>query len=356
MNYRLLVLPVLFFWAFYLLRIWENTHAGVPIAFDVNYMYFLFIFNGIFACLVLMKIGWLIRVRHIVKIMPVVCLIFLVGLLMNYDLLLESSEHIMQLDKINHISMANTAATFLIYYFLAFNVSKTTKTEAMIFGPILLLVFVYAQSRGATYAMVGALAVYFIVSKGKEKYITLLSVTLIIIVLGYFVGTETADVVIERMQTTEDASTEAHMESYQTAWQQFMNDFWIGRYIVDMETTTYPHNFYLESLMAVGLLGSLPLFIHLGFATNAALRTIRNKKYGLIGSLVAVLYFRDAINVAGSGAVWSNTEFWITSTLILSLWYFKKPTARSTRSRVKKRHHRKRSGRSRSSRRLQHVT
>jgi hypothetical protein len=79
--------------------------------------------------------------------------------------------------------------------------------------------------------------------------------------------------------------------------------------------------------MATGLVGATPFFAHLLFAIRASVGLIRQRDASPTRTLVALLFIRDAIGAAGSGGLWGVSGFWITSFMVIAMWYGRGKTA-----------------------------
>jgi hypothetical protein len=322
------LLPVAIFFLIYLLRLVDNIYflkMDIPPGSDLILL--IFIFGGIVPAAVLAAIHRGISDDQLTIVVSCLCVVFLAGLSLNINTLVDKADSRMALDKVNAISMGHTAAAFVLYYCLVFSKSKRLMIEAFFAVPILLLIIVYARSRGAYIAGAGALCLYLILLKGSKRIWMLLGLAAIGAAVGYLLGPEYYDIVLDRLKQTDidaDASTYGRYLAFNGAWQQFNDDFAFGRYAIELTTGNYPHNIYLESLMAVGFLGTIPFAVHLVCASRAAIGIIRSQGYPISAVLIAVLFIRDAIAASGSGGLWSSTGFWITSILVIAFWYGRK--------------------------------
>ncbi len=322
---RLALVPVSIFLLAYLMRLIENFYfADIYISPGPQLVFLIFLFSCVASAFALTRMVRAIHDEDLTIVLSGLCIIFLVGMTLNIDLLMQSAERRMMLDKINPISMAHLAFAFLIYYLLVFSRSKRLTIEAMVMAPVLFLIVVYAQSRGAYVSGAGAIAIYMMLLKGTRRIWLFAGLMAVGLVVVYTSAAEHFEVVmnaLKRIDVHEDASTLARYTSFYGAWDQFQDDFYFGRYAIELSTGYYPHNIYLESLMAVGFIGTIPFIMHLTLATRAAVGIIRERCFSIAAVLVAVLYFREAIASMASGSLWGNTGFWITSVLVIVFWY-----------------------------------
>ncbi|RWK55784.1 MAG: O-antigen ligase domain-containing protein [Mesorhizobium sp.] len=319
------LIPMKLFFILYTCRIIENMYiSSIIISPGPMMLFSVFLVTGIGATLLIASMDRAIRNTDLIFVMNILCVTFLVGLYLNRDMLFLSQDERMAIDKINPIAMGHTAFAFLIYFLLVLGKTKKLTIQAAILGPMLLLVVVFSRSRGAYIAGAGALLVYILLLKGSKRVFAVLGALVVAMAILASSGVELFDVVIARLQTIDvdaDQSTMARSQLFSGAWRQFLENPVIGRYAVEMQFNFYPHNIYLESLMAVGALGSLPLAAHIVLALRSTVGIIRSGKFPLAAVLAAVLFIREAIAGMASGSLWGNSLFWVTSALTISFWY-----------------------------------
>ncbi|MER8689021.1 MULTISPECIES: O-antigen ligase family protein [unclassified Mesorhizobium] len=319
------LLPMKIFFVFYLCRLIENVYvSSIAISPGPGMIFSVFLVTSVGATLLIASMDRAIRNTDLIFVMNILCVLFLVGLYLNRDMLFVSQGERMSLDKINPIAMGHTAFAFLIYFFLAVGKTKKLTIQSIILGPLLLLVVVFSGSRGAYIAGAGSLLVYILLLKGSKRVFAILGALAVAMVILASSGLELIDVVIARLQTINvdaDQSTMIRSQLYAGAWRQFQEDPLFGRYAVEMQFNFYPHNIYLESLMSVGAFGSLPFAAHIILALRSTVGIIRSGKFPLAAVLAAVIFIREAIAGLASGSLWGNSVFWVTSALTISFWY-----------------------------------
>jgi hypothetical protein len=102
-----------------------------------------------------------------------------------------------------------------------------------------------------------------------------------------------------------DPSTTDRIGMMTRALSQFENLPWLGSSFVESKAHSYPHNLFVETLMAVGLVGMAALLTTLAFGCHAAYRVL-NTRYRWL-ALIYVQYFVGAMV---SGSVFLDAEFW----------------------------------------------
>ncbi|RWC46539.1 O-antigen ligase family protein [Mesorhizobium sp.] len=319
------LIPMKLFFVLYTCRLVENIYiSSISISPGPMMVFSVFLVTGVGAALLIASMDRAIRNTDLIFVMNALCVIFLFGLYLNSDVLFVSQGERMTLDKINPIAMGHTAFAFLIYFFLVLGKTKKLTIQSAILGPMLLLVVVFSRSRGAYIAGAGALLVYILLLKGSKRVFAVLGALVVAMAILASSGVELIDVVIARLQTINvdaDQSTMIRSQLFAGAWSQFLESPVFGRYAVEMRFNFYPHNIYLESLMAVGALGSLPFAAHIALALRSTVGIIRSGKFPLAAVLAAVLFIREAIAGLASGSLWGNSLFWVTSALTISFWY-----------------------------------
>ncbi|MER9596985.1 O-antigen ligase family protein [Mesorhizobium sp. M0244] len=319
------LLPMKIFFVFYLCRLIENVYiSSIDISPGPGMIFSVFLVTTVGVTLLIASMDMAIRNTDLIFVMNILCVIFLVGLYLNRDMLFASQGERMSLDKINPIAMGHTAFAFLIYFFLVVGKTKKLTIQSIILGPLLLLVVVFSKSRGAYIAGAGSLVVYILLLRGSKRVFAILGALVVAMVIVASSGVELIDVVIARLQTINvdaDQSTMIRSQLYAGAWRQFQEDPLFGRYVVEMQFNYYPHNIYLESLMSVGAFGSLPFAAHIILALRSTVGIIRSGKFPLAAVLAAVIFIREAIAGVASGSLWGNSVFWVTSALTISFWY-----------------------------------
>ncbi|MER8834699.1 O-antigen ligase family protein [Mesorhizobium sp. M0909] len=319
------LLPMKIFFVIYLCRLVENVYlSSIIISPGPSLVFGVFLVASVGATLLIASMDRAIINTDLTLVMNALCVIFLIGLYLNRDVLFVAQGERMSIDKINPIAMGHTAFAFLIYFFLVLGKTKKLTIQAMVLGPMLLLVVVFSRSRGAYIAGAGSLLVYILLLKGSKRLFAILGALVVALAILATSGVELIDVVIARLQTISvdaDQSTMIRSQLFAGAWRQFLEDPVFGRYAVEMQFKFYPHNIYLESLMSVGIIGSLPFAAHIILALRSTAGIIRSGKFPLAAVLTAVLFLREAIAGMASGGLWGNSIFWVTSALTISFWY-----------------------------------
>jgi O-antigen ligase len=317
--------PAWLFLALYSGRVFENIYiSGVYIAEDALTIFATFILSGIIIAALLCKTLHLMTNEKFYSCMFVLSLAFVLGLCLNAGELIQTYQSRLMLEKINPIQMGHTAFTFLIFYLVSMRNSKWWWIQVAIFGPVFLVIALFSRSAGAYLAGAFAIVAYLVLLTGERRVWLLLGLAAAGAMIFSFANPQYIEIISDRLQRVGDSgdmSTASREYSFDSAWVQFNENVFFGRYIVDLNTGYYPHNIYLEALMSVGVFGSLPLALHLALAFRASIGIIRSSRFPKAAVFTAVLYFREALANAVSGSLWGATGFWISSILTVAFWY-----------------------------------
>lgn len=326
------LLPATAFIFLYTYRLFENIFIlEIEIPPGNIYILVIFFFYCVIPAYIISLSEKSMRDEDILIMLYVLSILFSLGILINIDYFIYVEGRRAYLERINAISMAYTAASFLIFYMVSITQSRRFVVEALFIVPVLLLVVSLTRSRGMIIATGVVVIIYVLTLKGKKRIWALISLGTVTALIGVFATEQLGQVAAALAQLGQDQSSEERFITYRGAWNQFLQDPLFGRYAVEFKFNFYPHNIYLESLMAVGIIGTLPLLLHFCLALRAAVGLLREKEKSFSRVFVSLLFIREAISDAFSGALWGAAGFWITSFLVIVMWYgySRKPLASS---------------------------
>ena len=214
---------------------------------------------------------------------------------------------------------------------LTFGRSKSLLRPIFITWPFILLIgvaLVQTGSRGGLLALAAGMMT-LVMRRGTVMIKVLNGVGLLVLLGIFFVVALQSDIMRARFEETLEEGDVARREQiYPTAWQMFQEKPLLGwgpissTYELGMrlghpeEETKNPHNLVLFGLVSTGLVGSLPLFIGIGFAALSAWKT-RHGPHGILplAMLVAVL-------VANMSGLWLfNKLHWLVMAYALASVY-----------------------------------
>lgn len=331
------MIPATLFIFLYSCRLLENMLIeGMDISPGNELVLLTFFLSAIIPAYMLASMERAIRDEDMIALLSLCAVLFVVGMALNYNALTETAERRMTLDKINPISLAYVASSLMLFYLLSFARSKRSTVEALLIVPILLLIVALARSRGMLISTGITLLFYVLVLKGSRRVWTLSGLGAAAAVIGIYANPDYIGNLIEalyRIDVYSDMSTASRAASFHGAWGQFIEDPIFGRYAVELQTNYYPHNIYLESLMSVGMVGTVPFLVHFAMAVRAAFGLIRETEPSFTRMFIALLFVREAVAAAASGGLWGASGYWITSFLVITMWYGRKQDMRLPRLR-----------------------
>lgn len=198
------------------------------------------------------------------------------------------------------------------------------------------------SSRGATVgALLGGFALIF--GQLKRNSIKALGMTFLLawpVVVGVFYFIQFSGTnLLERIELTSDTNNITRIDIWSVGVKIFLESPFVGSTFEIMDYGVYPHNLLLESLMAVGLLGSWLFMALLGAGIFGVIRCLG--KSAAIDSICSV-FIVYLVGSFFSGSFYGSMVFWLMLGAILSLqsqcrkeW---RVTLRVPRARSKGRH------------------
>jgi hypothetical protein len=182
---------------------------------------------------------------------------------------------------------------------------------ALAAGACLLL----SASRGPALAFALCMLVFVLVT-GRWRWIMLITLLLVSAVL-----IEGGELWLRFAGIAEDESTSERLLLQGNAISQFLAHPLFGSAFVDPELLTYPHNLFIETAMALGVVGLGILMLVLA---RACLRAIKQMRHGNI--LVPLLFVQYLFAAQLSGAIYGNAGLWMITALLVSLASYVSPT------------------------------
>lgn len=319
------LVPGILFLILYLIRMLENILLrGVVIEPGNAKALLSYLFGAILSSLILASVWRAYDPRDLQRILSFLAIVFSIGALIAINGISAADENFrLSLEKVNPISLAYVGSSFMLFYLVVAQKSKKIAIEAIVVVPILLFIALKAQSRGMMLSTAAVVVIYFLILRGTRKIVFtliggLLALAAIIVANPQVIDRALGS--ISKIGSESDLSTAMRAISFQGAYEQFLADPIFGRWVIELTTNYYPHNLYLESLMAVGIVGSLPLIVHLCFASFASLSILRLRQGSWVWTFFALLFFREAIGSGASGSIWGNVNLWITSFIVIAIW------------------------------------
>ena len=327
-NLYLFLFPLLLFRFAFLFRLIENAYLqNVGIYIDGSIAFFVFFGFGLVPAITAAKFSVHIRSDYFAKTMNVLLVIFVIGLIFNYQSLFNTTLTRVGLYRLNAITLTSTALTFLVYLIIFGRKDSFIKKLTFVTAPLLIAATIVSNSRGPLVGVVFAFAVYFILSKAANRKSFLYGL-LVLGALG-LVGSVLFDfdvsAVLDRFFISSgynsdlDLSGNNRLIFWNSAWNQFLDDPVFGRYIFVELTSWYPHNLFLESLISLGVLGGFLFFIFLISVFIAAVRVVKSNYSSKVALFSVVIFFKEIMEGMFSGNLIGSAEIWITAAYIVSI-------------------------------------
>ncbi len=111
-----------------------------------------------------------------------------------------------------------------------------------------------------------------------------------------------------------DTGALARLDVQSTAIADFLDSPIIGKHFIDMNwgPGLYPHNIMIEILMALGLIGAIPLYALIGVSMYRALRFRTHLTF------YAIIYFVSFAFLQTSGAIWAADSLFVLTSIFLT--------------------------------------
>jgi O-antigen ligase len=219
----------------------------------------------------------------------------------------------LEFDTVNPITIGHTAVTTVMAALCLASHDEPKGQKVWFFAACLpaLVALVFSGARGPVVSLTVCIATLLIVTRHwRLLFMALLT--------GFVLLAQTENELARRFvallePTLEDESTLERIALIRNAVQQFVENPLLGGQLVDTEYFSYPHNLFLEALMAMGVVGTLAL---LAILMRSFLRSMHLLKQGeLFIPLVLLQYF---IAAQFSGAIWGWSAMWVPLASIIS--------------------------------------
>lgn len=324
-------LLLLLFWIILLIRIifdfeFTNVLRQDNLVLNPIQVYLFAIFLSLIPIIVIYKNRYFISIEkienNIFKITIVSALSVLVGLIINYGtnfskIFLERTELFYGAETgihpLNPISISRVGSIVVLLtinkFFLNKNLSRLFFFLSLFLGMSLLLL---GGSRGPFISTFIILFILFVTYRNKYSAKKLLFYSLIIfVILFQLINIEELSLV-KRFDNPIYGKDPTRAEIWDAAFDYFLKSPVWGYSIVD-KFGIYPHNIYLETLMAVGLLGTLPFIF---IITRIIKIFIKEFKKGSLTNLMTItlVYLLFA---SSSGSLYYTPELWVLIPILL---------------------------------------
>jgi len=218
------------------------------------------------------------------------------------------------LDTVNPISFGHTGASTIIAAIVLGSYQLSAFRLITLLAGVVAAVacIVVSASRGPMVALF-AVAFFLAIARGRM----MLLVVLVALSMGaIYLGFELE--VLSRFQgivgADQDASALERLVLQSRALTMFLEHPIFGAAYAEWESNEYPHNLFIETAMALGIAGLIPV-IALVFAAYAS--SWRQVKAGYL--LLPLFFVQNFFAFQFSSALWGASAFWISISLVIAV-------------------------------------
>lgn len=176
-------------------------------------------------------------------------------------------------------------------------------------GPIVALVCAMVVWQAARIAQAGS---------ARAVVVALLRLTVVfavMIALAIFLAVFANVGVVDRfVYFTTDASTSERMLTWTRTLLEFESSPWLGASFVEVKARFYPHNLFIETLMAIGIPGFFALCAMLVPVVRAGARLLFTRH-----DWVALVLVQQLVGMMFSGSVYFSSQFWAAAAAVLAV-------------------------------------
>jgi hypothetical protein len=212
-------------------------------------------------------------------------------------------------EALNPISIGHAAVTTLIAALSLTQPRLRWGDLPLMFAGVVVALAVsgLAAARGPVLGMAAAAMVYAVATR-RWRWIMALALASSVLLM------DPETTLWQRFVDVEDdASSVERLLLQGSAVSAFLSSPVWGSAFVEPVEFTYPHNLFIETGMALGVLGLLLLFALLAKSFRAAFRLAADRKL-----LLPMLFAQYFVGAQLSGAIWGNCAFWAVTTLLVA--------------------------------------
>ncbi|MEA3043380.1 MAG: hypothetical protein QOH47_1218 [Sphingomonadales bacterium] len=215
------------------------------------------------------------------------------------------------LDTVNAITIGHVGATLLIACVAAWYHPGRLVPRFLIVvaAAIAVATMLQAGSRGPFVAIGFCLIVYSIIARRWGVVFA----SLVAVAVVALRSSPDQIVVLDRFTTAGwDAASSARLLTQDYAIADFFDYPFVGHAYIELATLDYPHNLIIDTAMALGLAGLVPLAIFTVQAARAAVNRLRSGQF-----LVALLAMQAFVAAQFSGSIWGQINLFTMIGLLL---------------------------------------
>lgn len=322
--------PLLFLFLAFGLRLAENIYfQNLQAYIEANTLFVYYIGASIVPAICAFFYASKIGDEQIIRVLNVLSVVFVIGLIFNFQVLLTFAEDATRatLERVNSIALTNVSITFLIYFAIFSRGNARVRMMAFIIAPALLLALAFSQSRGPLVAAGLAWLVFALMHPRRNLKVLfriVLALAIAAVVLQFALGVDLIGTSLRRFDFSDHRNLQSvliRQLQWEQAWRQFLEDPIIGRYFFETIFFYYPHNIFLELLMALGLVGGVLFLFHLTAITKASWRIVHTEDCPKVWQFAVLVLWKELFLGFSSGNFWGSSTLWICSAFVISVAY-----------------------------------
>lgn len=306
---------IFLFWLLYSLRLMWDSLMGPPGAAEALFYFTLTVAIPV-AALMRASVHWdeVYTAKVVFYMGSAICgagLLLALGFVSSDRILSDITTQLF-LDTVNPITFSHTAVTTLLAAVALLYGNSRTVSRGILTAGMMLAVgcMVQAASRGPLLALV-ACAVLAAISQNRWLLLGLL-----VALVGAVVMSSAELELLTRFADLKDLGTDPSSAErvvlMANAMQMFEQNPVFGAAYAELELNTYPHNLFVETAMALGVVGLLPLVAMTLLCFWNAWRLLRRGQM-----LVPLLFIQYFIGFQVSSALWGAAAYWACTGLLL---------------------------------------
>jgi O-antigen ligase len=254
---------------------------------------------------------------------------FITCVLVSVNFVLVGGESLMinnrlQLPSLNPISVSYSGSILILLSIFFFSQRKWSFFYRMAWVAVSLalgiVILLLSNSRGPVLSLCLVLLVWFFYSnkKMRKQNIFLISVALLAPTISYYFSNFLRfDFEVSRFAVIySDPSYRIRLQLLVSAYEAFAASPIVGSIQLVSEMEFHPHNILLDSLMRVGIIGTLFFLVPIVFGIYESIRMVKRKS---ANAWIGLLYLHAFLMACISGSIHESYDFWVLLAAIISL-------------------------------------
>lgn len=305
---RAIPVALMLFFVMYGIRLVYDFYIGAPGDPDIAMIFF---FGTVMVPAIAMctyrpgEVNWRMVAWCMFILAAGTCIGSLVGLLGEYDMAGNELDRLGN-ERLNTITLGHTAVTAIICALILFDgASRFNKVLLVGASGAALWTLAGSAARGPLLALAACLLLYSVLT--RRVWLPLL---LLLAVAAIFAD-ETSMLRIRfefLLYGTKDMDSAAseRLDYQGMSWEQFLEKPILGSGMAEQNTGLYPHNMFIETFMALGIVGGIVHAFVLVALLRGAVAMLVDKQY--VAPLLLLQYF---VGAQTSGNINGNAPYWV---------------------------------------------